>query len=1453
MIPFMLKYTCIGVRRMFSENTHDRQKKNPKKGREISARALASGFVLSLSVAFSTLYADDTEVFFGQGTNSNQNVLFVLDTSGSMNFYDSGYSGTRLARMKSALNDILDSSSNLNVGLMRFNGYYGGGSVIYPMTGIDEPVCVSGCGLETISARVIEADDDMEQFVDTGEMTPSGNRLSLGTEDGNEQLAGFRFQEIIIPSGAEITSATIDFTAERSDTEVTQLQIAGLDIDDAPSISHDANTLSNGTTTSASVDWTPESWSIGDVYSTPDLSTVVQEIIDRSGWCGGQSLGFIVSGSGERAALSYNNNPGKAALLRVSYNTNDIPSGKGCIEKQEPAQVRADEDDAQQTISSGQVKSNNLSVALPQTPFTYESDVMNRLRFEQIDIPQGATIVNATISMITDTSLNGSLSVDIDAEASDDAPDLAYNNSWISSRPAATASPVQWDIGYSDGSSYGVSMATTDLATLVQAVVNRSGWQSGNAMAFRLKPSSGSSSNSRSFDSYDYSPGNAPRLQITYRVNTGDTAGSTAVLKTARDDMKQAVNELSADGGTPIVSAYYEAVQYMLGGAVDYGLERGIDGQKHRYHRVSHPNSYTGGYVSRDTGCTDENIESDACKSEHILGNPIYKSPLGSSCQTSHIVFLSDGVPTSNSAISKVQSLLDIDSCDPSLGNEACGVELAQWLNETDHNPVANHVQNINTYTIGFNIESEFLQRLATAGGGSYKDANSSSELVAVFEDIIGDVLAVDTSFVAPGATVNQFNRLTHRNDIYFASFKPASKPRWSGNLKRYHAEAQADGTIEIQDREGDLAVDTETGFFSEDAKSFWGTDTDGFNVDLGGAANKLSLAGPGGIGDRRVFTHIGAIPSGGIALTVTSHKLHESNTDIQNSMIGADNQTERNDLLSWARGVDIFDEDLDLDSTDIRAQMGDPLHAKPVILNYASGSDTHTTVFMATNQGMLHALENENGTELFAFMPEELLPNIELLYDNRQQTSHPYGLDGDITIWHDDTNSNVMVDGDESAYLFVGMRRGGDLYYAFDVSDRLNPKLLWKIQGGQGDFQHLAQTWSKPVPTRIKRNGVERDVVMFAGGYDDNNNDPSAANLNSSQTHDSKGAAVFIVDTATGQKIWAGTGDTTGDKKFTSMTYSIPSDMRVIDINADGFADQMYVGDMGGQLWRFDITPNHTSGALVDGGVIADLNGAGIANARRFYNEPDVALIAHDGERSLSVSIGSGWRAHPLNTSVSDRFYMINQTSVYNKPEGYGKNTGTALSQDWKPLTESDLSNVTDELDPTVTAHGWFIEMEAPGEKILGNSITVNNQVIFTSYEPVATGDPCSPAAGGGSIYVLDVLNGSPTLDLDTSDQQDDDATDDDTNTSDSGYNGQSLTKEDRKRTLQQGGIPPSASALVTESTDTDGAKHIGTTIMAGTEQLDVDFNLTRRTYWQDRGRGDQNPAQTTASSEED
>ncbi|NND91532.1 MAG: VWA domain-containing protein, partial [Granulosicoccus sp.] len=947
--------------------------------RRTTVASMMLGLLVGTVTTFSSVYADDTEVFFGQldpDMNVFPNVLFVLDTSGSMNSGDSGYSGTRLERMKSALNTILDNSSNVNVGLMRFNGYYGGGAVLYPVTGIDQPICPNNdCGSISLSAQVSQDNDDMEQYVSSGQMTPGGTRLSLGEDDDdNPQLTSFRFQNLDIPSGVTITSATLEFTAEATRTGSADLVLSGQDVGDAPTIGTTDHYLTGQPRTTAVVNWQPDDWYIGNTYESPDVSAIVQEVTDRADWCGGQSMAFIVEGTGTRAAYTYNKSPSRAPILRITYDSDSIPEDKGCTSKAALAQIGSSSDDAYEKVNNGKIIPNSNELKLPQTSNKTSRRIVTRLRFQGLSVPPGATIESASIEFEVDEQRDGALQILIEAENVDSAPELVANNYWISNRPVVS-SPVLWNIADSDDWPVNTKVSTPDIASHVQTIVNRSGWETNNDIAFVLRHT-GSNNNRRVFDSYDGEQPAAAKLRVTYRTKLGASGGAQANFKTAREDMKKVVSELSATGGTPIVAAYYEAVQYMLGGPVDYGTKRGY--YTHQYHRVSHPASYTGGSVSVDSRCTAANPESSYCKNEQINGTATYISPLADSCQTNHLVFLSDGVPTSNTAISRVKELIDETSCSPDSGNEACGRELASWLEQTDHNENISRKQNINTYTIGFNINSSFLADLATAGGGSYYDAASSEELVAVFQNILGDVLAVDTSFVAPGATVNQFNRLTHRNDIYFALFKPDQRPGWAGNLKRYHVGANSSGNVVIQDKNGKPAVDAKTGFFNETAKSWWTAGIDGSAVEAGGAASNISLAGPGGSGSRRVFTWMGtSIPSGGVDLTAAAQKLHEDNIAIDIDALGLGggltlaNIERRNELLQWTRGIDLKDEDLDGSISDARTHMGDPMHAQPAILNYADGGSTKTTIFVATNEGLLHAVEHENGTELYAYMPK--------------------------------------------------------------------------------------------------------------------------------------------------------------------------------------------------------------------------------------------------------------------------------------------------------------------------------------------------------------------------------------------------------------------------------------------------------------------------------------------------
>jgi type IV pilus assembly protein PilY1 len=146
---------------------------------------------------------------------------------------------------------------------------------------------------------------------------------------------------------------------------------------------------------------------------------------------------------------------------------------------------------------------------------------------------------------------------------------------------------------------------------------------------------------------------------------------------------------------------------------------------------------------------------------------------------------------------------------------------------------------------------------------------------------------------------------------------------------------------------------------------------------------------------------------------------------------------------------------------------MGDPIHSQPVIVNYSA---TDSAVLVATNQGFLHSFDPETGEENFAITPKELLGNLYDFYRDSSTFSHIYGLDGDMVLRTTAT----------SKYLYVGMRRGGNNYYAFDITNKTSPSLMFKIEGGVGDFAKLGQTWSKPTFTKINVGGSVRSVLIF-------------------------------------------------------------------------------------------------------------------------------------------------------------------------------------------------------------------------------------------------------------------------------------------------------------------------------------------------------------------------------------
>lgn len=187
--------------------------------------------------------------------------------------------------------------------------------------GVLAPVSTAGAAPTEVTSRPASDIDDAEEFED-GTMYRYSSDLELVNDGVIDQTVGVRFPNLDIPVGAVVESARVDFVVDESDSEPTTLDFRAHAVDDAPPFSSTAFDITSRPLGTASVRWADvEPWlTVGAIVSTPDLSSVVQEIVDRPGWASGNALAIIVSGSGHRTAGAHSDgSPVAAPTLVVSY------------------------------------------------------------------------------------------------------------------------------------------------------------------------------------------------------------------------------------------------------------------------------------------------------------------------------------------------------------------------------------------------------------------------------------------------------------------------------------------------------------------------------------------------------------------------------------------------------------------------------------------------------------------------------------------------------------------------------------------------------------------------------------------------------------------------------------------------------------------------------------------------------------------------------------------------------------------------------------------------------------------------------------------------------------------------------------------------------------------------------------------------------------------------------
>ncbi|WP_115717413.1 pilus assembly protein [Gallaecimonas mangrovi] len=826
---------------------------------------------------------------------------------------------------------------------------------------------------------------------------------------------------------------------------------------------------------------------------------------------------------------------------------------------------------------------------------------------------------------------------------------------------------------------------------------------------------------------------------VVFNRNTSSSTDGGRVVQalTSRDDMStfnSIVQDLGADTNTPLCETTAEVMRYLTGSSVVYGNNGG---------------SMT---PVKDTSAED--------------GAGAYVSPFSTCAEKIYVVMITDGEPTSDTdANSTVSSLPGIGSAYSVNGTTTWLPALAGWLHDNDLNSSIAGTQSVDFYTIGFALDEgdnaePILEETAERGGGEYFSAQEASELSGALQKVVAEVSTKSAAFTSPSIAANNFDRTRSLDSVYYAMFLPSAGPHWLGNIKKLKVTDDDD----IVDANGDSAI-TDSGDISESAKTFWSTSQDGNDTRTGGINEHLRTQAAAGT--RTLYTNSSTAL---VSLTKANLETIAGTEDaLATAMDTSSDQIQS--TLDWLYGIDVDDDDDDGSNADVRAViMGDPLHSKPLAINYGtSDGASDVRLLVGTNQGAVHLFKDEGDSaeESWAFFPYQELPKAYLLRENSADISKIYAMDGTPSAWVYDKDDDGVVEpaSGDKVWAYIGQRRGGSAYYGLDISNPDSPALLWRIDNQSAGFSELGQSWSTPVVVNIP--GHSGPVVIVGAGYDpvSDSDDPSAATT---------GRGIYIIDAQQGTLVWSATpADTTATNLQVAFPASIPNKIATLDSDGDGLVDRLYASDVAGNIWRVDMPSSAPFDSTNPWTVFkfASLGGSDASN-RNFFQAPTIVQTQYTQTVSTQVSsgdddststvvttqvlpydavvIGSGKRPDPLGTDITDMLFVLRDTNIVTGIQGKTLTTLTLsdlYDMSSQPFAEDLDSEAlqTEEL-ALGTAKGWFFDLPNLGEKSLATPLVIDGVAYFTTYTPPASESSDSEdclAEGVGRLYALDLHRG--------------------------------------------------------------------------------------------------------------
>ncbi len=375
----------------------------------------------------------------------------------------------------------------------------------------------------------------------------------------------------------------------------------------------------------------------------------------------------------------------------------------------------------------------------------------------------------------------------------------------------------------------------------------------------------------------------------------------------------------------------------------------------------------------------------------------------------------------------------------------------------------------------------------------------------------------------------------------------------------------------------------------------------------------------------------------------------------------------------------------------------------------YSGSNQRDGRIAVGANDGMLHVLDEDDGSEVYAYIPTMVHGKLDRLsvrpYDSINHTSY---VDGKLT------SVSAQVNGTWKSVLVGGLGAGGAGLFALDVTnpDMSSDKILFEVTGSD-----VGYIYSQP---SIVRLADDNWYIITGNGYGTGGN----------------GKLLLI---------------SLNDGTYTSLSTGVAAGLSgttVVDTNADSYADIAFAGDTDGNMWKFYLgsSPPLTNPERIYQPPVA------VGTDQPITTRPDVGehplggymvLFGTGSITSLTDAIDPAyptqalygiWDSGPGEVVVAQTLVEVSDATFTDGTDTYTETVryiSTNNSLDYNCAANDATCDI-----------GWRVNLPNTGERVVGPPQLRNSRMIVVTSNPLGNSDG-SDLIGDSWLMSVNFLTG--------------------------------------------------------------------------------------------------------------